>query len=83
MTDSELLRLPDQLRPHVEGTLPRRRGCETEGLEDFRTYFITVATNTNATMHYQFFHIRSRSTGEQSDAPFEDPGAGTTPSGME
>lgn len=73
MADSELLSLPDQLRSHIERALPRRRNREAERLEDFRTYFIAVATNTNATMHYQFLHIRSGSTREQPDAAFEDP----------
>ena len=65
----------------VPGSLPF---CgKSEAFHDLRTYFIFIARNAYAAMHYDIERFTTHTAGQDFHTALEDAGGGAAPSGME
>ncbi len=71
--DPQFPPLPYQLLPHIQVALPAGRCRKPEGLKYFRTYFITRAANTYATMHYQVSCDAPCTPLQEAHSPLQNP----------
>src|SRR3989441_9195596 len=66
-----------------ESHVPRlRSGATTELAQDFRTYFIAIATNTYSTMHYDTFRPHYPEPLHELHAALQDASRRPPPSGV-